>query len=177
MIDRVVHDSYHKAEIALGLFSNENEGHYALLDAIASFCPPTQLRFLFSRIVLEGFPGVPLWNKLKLQLAQDFIRNCHSEECGIDLSLQALQLLFQDAGRTLSQFGLLQPLLHCPEVVTEEETYCPQAALLCQEADVALHRMTDEQRTIFATVFDAVKTYASCHGNVSPPFFLEGKPG
>jgi hypothetical protein len=155
-IDGVVHDSYHEAAIALGLFSNENEGHYALLDAIASFCPPTQLRFLFSRIVLEGFPGVPLWNELKLQLAQDFIRNCRSEERGIDLSLQALQLLFQDAGRTLNQFGLPQPLLRCPEVVTEEETYRPRAALLRQEADVALQRMTDEQRNVFATVFDTV---------------------
>jgi hypothetical protein len=176
-IDGVVYDSYHEAAIALGLFSNENEGHYALLDAIASFCPPTQLQFLFSRIVLEGFPGVPLWNELKLQLAQDFIRNCRSEEHGIDLLLQALQLLFQDAGRTLNQFGLPQPLLCCPEVVTEEETYRPRAALLRQEADVALQRMTDEQRNVFATVFDTVKMYASCHGNVPPPFFLEGKPG
>jgi hypothetical protein len=37
--------------------------------------------------------------------------------------------------------------------------------------------MTDEQRNVFATVFDSVKMYVSCRGNVSPPFFLEGKPG
>ena len=79
-VDSVVYSSFHEAALALGLFSDENEGHYALIDAVASFCTPGQIRFLFSRIVLEGFPATPLWNTFKFSLAQDFITSLRSEE-------------------------------------------------------------------------------------------------
>jgi hypothetical protein len=47
-IDGIVHSTFHQAALHLGLFTNENEGHYAMLEAVSSYCTPAQLRFLFS---------------------------------------------------------------------------------------------------------------------------------
>lgn len=176
-VDGVIHSSFHEAALALGLFSDENEGHYALLDAIASFCAPGQLRFLFSRIVLEGFPATPLWQTFKFSLARDFITNLRSEERGLDRALLSLQTSFQEGGRSLTQFGLPQPSLRCPEVVCEEERYRGRAPQLLREAEESFLDMNAEQRDIFCRVVQSVQTFASLRNPSFPPFFLEGKPG
>ena len=151
-VDGILHSSFHEAVLALGLFSDENEGHYALIDTVASFCTPGQIRFLFSRIVLEGFPATPLWNTFKFSLAQDFITSLRSEERGLDRALLSLQTSFQEGGRSLAQFGLPQPLLRTPEVVCEEERYRHRAPQLLRDADQSFLEMNTEQRNIFCTI-------------------------
>ena len=176
-IDGITHPSFHEAALALGLFNDENEGHFAMVDAIASFCTPSQLRFLFSRILLEGFPAAPLWNEFKLSLAQDFITSSRSQERGIDSTLLSLQTSLQDGGRTLGQFGLPDPKLRCPEVVSEEERYSHRAVELLADAHQSFLDMNVEQKRIFNDLIDCVNNYVASGTNDSPPFFIEGKPG
>jgi hypothetical protein len=49
-INSVVYRTYHEATLELGLFSNNNEGFFAL-KAIMSYQTPGQLRFLFACII------------------------------------------------------------------------------------------------------------------------------
>ena len=77
-IDSFTYNTFHEAAINLGLFTTENEGHFALLEAVVSFCTPAQLHFLFARIVLEGYPGQPLWNEFREQLCIDYVNGLKS---------------------------------------------------------------------------------------------------
>jgi hypothetical protein len=52
-VNMIQYGSFHEAATHLGLFSNKNEGFYAMAEAIASYHMPAQLRFLFSCIILE----------------------------------------------------------------------------------------------------------------------------
>ena len=118
----MTYDSFHDTAIHFGLFTTENKGHYILIEANASFCTPYALRFLFARMVLEGYPTLPLWEEFKLALAQDFIISTRSQEHGIDCTLKAISSNVHDGGRSLSHFGLPEPFFCSPEVVTVSRT-------------------------------------------------------
>ena len=176
-VDGTVHDSFHEAATHFGLFSNENEGQYAIADAAASFCTPHQLRFLFSRIIVEGYPARPIWDAFSTHLSQDFILRMRSSERGMDRALEAISELVHDGGRSLNEYGLPEPLHRSPEVVAEHETYLPRTAELLDRAEILEHEMTDEQLSVFHTILESVSEFI-VHGRRSPrPFFLEGKPG
>jgi hypothetical protein len=66
------------------LWHPENEGYYALLEAVTSYQIPAQLCFLFTHIILEGYPAMPLWTQFRDDLAQDYIHQLHSSERGLD---------------------------------------------------------------------------------------------
>ena len=176
-IDGIMFDSFHEAAVRLGLFANENEGQYALADAVASFCTPAQIRFLFSRIVLEGFSAIPLWNEFRLPLAQDFIMQTHSEEHAMDLCLLALAAAFQDGGRALGHFGLPQPRLRCPEVVSEIEAFAGRHAELLRDAQTRYTHMNTDQRHVFDWMTNAARSYSQSGQPHRQPLFLEGQPG
>ena len=176
-IDGIMFDSFHEAAVRLGLFANENEGQYALADAVASFCTLAQIRFLFSRIVLEGFSAIPLWNEFRLPLAQDFIMQTHSEEHAMDLCLLALAAAFQDGGRALGHFGLPQPRLRCPEVVSEIEAFAGRYAELLRDAQTRYTHMNTDQRHVFDWMTNAARSYSQSGQPHRQPLFLEGQPG
>lgn len=164
----------------ISVCSPMKEGHYALLEAVASFCTANQLRFLFacvSRVILEGYPALPLWEELRLHLAQDFIADTGSEERGSDHALQSLSEYVGDGGRTLADFGLPQPLFRTPEVVAEEETYASHLGDLLQRAHHKYQTMNPEQKHVYTTIVGTVHAYAEDANHYSHPFFVEGKPG
>lgn len=53
--------SFHEASSDIGLFNNQNKGFLTMEEAIQSLCTLAQLHFLFTQIILEGYPAVPLW--------------------------------------------------------------------------------------------------------------------
>lgn len=138
---------------------------------------PAQVCFLFTWISLEGYPAVPLWEEFQLSLAQDFIMQTHSCERGVDLCLLSLAASFQEGGRTLSQFGLPQPILCCPEVVLELETYADRAEQLAGDAHTQYASMNDKQKCVFDIVLTAASMYSSTQRPSKHPLFLEGQPG
>jgi len=176
-IDGVLYDTFHEAAVRFGLFTNMNEGHYVLIEAVENYCTPFDLRFLFSRVVLENYPARPLWDVFKVSLAQDFIIATHSEELGLDRALQAIADNVHDGGRSLTDYGLPEPQLRNPEVVIEQETYCPLASQLLERARIQFRTMNSEQKNIFTSVVLSATSYAQLGNKCVHPVFVEGKPG
>jgi hypothetical protein len=106
----ITFNTYHEAAIHMGLFTNINKGSYAMEEALQSFLPPAQLCFLFSQIILEGYPACPLWNHYSQALSLDFATLSNSIEQGMNLALDHISQLIEDSGRKLSQFGLPDPI-------------------------------------------------------------------
>jgi hypothetical protein len=59
-IEGTLYHTYHEAALSVGLFNDINKGYFALEEAVANHQLPTQLCFLFARIILEGYPALPL---------------------------------------------------------------------------------------------------------------------
>jgi len=174
--DSTTYDSFHEAAVHLGLFTNINEGEYAMMEANTSFVTPHQLRFLFSRIILEGWPAAPLWDQFSDALSADFFSRCHSHERGRDLALQSLGELVGEGGGSLAQYGLPLPRFRSAQVVVEIETYSQRTQELLEDAHARLATMNAEQRTAFNSIQLFVSEYTEHHLPASP-LFLEGQPG
>lgn len=92
-------------------------------EATSSYIPPSQLRFLFARIILEGYPAHPLWESLKDAMTLEFLHTLHSPECAINCTLQQIEEFIQDSNRHLQDFRLPIPLFRSPEVINEIEAF------------------------------------------------------
>jgi len=176
-INGFTHSTFHEAALSLGLFTNENEGHFALLEAVVSYCTPSQLRFLFARIVLEGYPAKPLWDEFRDQLCIDYINGLRSHERGTDRALQSISDHLRDGGRRLADFGLPEPQLRSAELIAEYETYEPLSEQLRERAHLKYQQMNAEQKHVYDTLLHAILTHHYDSNNHAGPFFVEGKPG
>ena len=108
-IDNVVFPSFHDATVEIGLFANQNEGFYVLTKAITCLYMASQLRFLFSCIVLEGYPAHPLWDKFHDQLRSDFSSHDQPQEIAEDMTLSVISDLLSKGSQHLSDYGLPEP--------------------------------------------------------------------
>ncbi|KIJ46602.1 hypothetical protein M422DRAFT_249754 [Sphaerobolus stellatus SS14] len=89
-VNGILHTTFHEAAIAFGIFNDTNEGYYTMEEAVASLSPPVQLRFLFSHIILEGYPTQPLWQAFHEKLAEDYVCHLGSRDMAINQCLLAL---------------------------------------------------------------------------------------
>lgn len=167
--------TWHEAALRLGLFHSENEGHYALEEAITALRTPAQLRFLFARIILEGYAAIPLWDDFKHFLTRDHVDRLHSESLGCDQALRDLAHFIREGGRHLSEYGLPEPDNLSRDTLAEMEAFEPRCEELREIAHDAHQMLTDEQRQ----VFDKIYAYISCAPSNpnSRPLFIEGRPG
>ena len=156
---------------------NKNEGQYVLADAIASFCTPAQIWFLFSRVILEGFPTVPLWDEFQLVLAQDFMMQTHLEECAINLCLLTLAAAFQEGRKALAHFGLPQLHLCCPEVVSKIKAFAGRQNKLLLDAQTRYTHMNTQQKQLFDWTTNTTQTYSHSGQPHRQLLFLKGQPG
>jgi hypothetical protein len=176
-VDDTVFSTYHEAALHLGLFTNESEGYYALLEATISYCTPTQLRFLFSRLILAGYPAVPLWESFVDELTADFSTSLPSFELATNRSLQQISEWVQENGRTLSDFGLPEPHLPSTEVLAELLAYQPHQQALLLTANSKYDQLNFEQKKIHNIIIKCVSLYQNDPLALPPPMFVEGKPG
>ena len=70
-VNGVVLDSYLETTTALGLFANEKESEYALLEGVQALKTPCQLRLLFAHLLVNDCIPTPLllWQKFTEHLA------------------------------------------------------------------------------------------------------------
>ena len=101
----------------------------------------------------------------------------HSEERTIDLCLLALAAVFQEGGRALAHFGLPQPHLHCPEVVSEIEAFAGRQNKLLLDAQTRYTHMNAQQKQLFDWTTNTARTYSHSGQPHRQPLFLEGQPG
>jgi hypothetical protein len=176
-IDDITYDTFHEAATQLGLFSTENEGFLTMTEAVASFHTPAQLCFLFSCVILEGYPARTLWDYFCPQLSQDYQRATRDDDQGCNLALQSINALVRDSGRRLTDFGLPEPCVRSAEVMAELQVYAEQQHSLRERAVRSYRAMNAEQAYVFQMIVDAVETRTENPSTTTPPAFVEGKPG
>ncbi|THH16004.1 hypothetical protein EW146_g4565 [Bondarzewia mesenterica] len=115
-----IHDTFHDAAKALLLVNDANEGLLALEEAVDSLHTPTQLRFLFIRIIIEGFLALPLWDHFCDALILDHYDRTQSTTAAIDHTLHDVTVLLADSGKHLHFYGLPEPSLMYSEEVEHE---------------------------------------------------------
>ena len=91
-------ETYHKAAIHLGLFTSHDEGFYAMEEAVTFYLPPSRLHFLFSHIIIKGYPAQLLWDTYDDDLSLDIVHSLHSTEQGIDHILQQIGEFIKEGG-------------------------------------------------------------------------------
>ena len=71
------HDTFEGAARAAGLLQGDDEGRLAMEDAIAEYRSPSQLRFLFVKLIAEGAPAIDLWERFRNEMALDYAGNIY----------------------------------------------------------------------------------------------------
>lgn len=173
------YDTFHEAAVELGVFSNENEGYYALQEVVSSLHTPGRLRFLFSRIILEGYPAVPLWDSFCDQLTLDWHEQTDSEEGAIDKVLYIISLHLEDSGQGLQDFGLPEPENRSVEIVFELAAFSRHTEELSASVREMYKTLRPQQLLLFQSLLDPILSFNPTSHNPSTmaPQFIEGKPG
>lgn len=173
-IDNIQHSTFQLAASALGLFAHANEGDLAMQEAIDMLSTPHQLRVLFAHLLINDCISTPvtLWQGIVHFLAQDYIiaHNAH-EALGVNQALQQLSLLLEEHGKTLSDYGLPEPLTYAAEVEHELERWYPALPHITSRAQNSISVLNADQQTIFDAVISAALN--------DTPFlaFVDGKAG
>jgi hypothetical protein len=167
--------NFHEAALRMGLFNHENEGAMTMTEAVSYYHTPTQLRFLFGRLILEGYPAQPLWDEFTEHLAKDDIAHFKSHELGTNTTLQRISDFLQENDHTLSDFGLPQVTIPTPEIFTERLADSNRHQQLHEIVQTKTRLMNTEQADIYHEILLNIVRY----DNRTPcsPVFLEGKPG
>jgi hypothetical protein len=114
-INGITYGTYQEAARAMGLFYNRDEGIMAFEELVNFGAPPSQLRWIFAVLAVEGSPALLIWESHEDALSAD-IRDrmlrvtAHppAESVRNELLLALLGLL-QGLGKTLPDVGLPEP--------------------------------------------------------------------
>lgn len=174
-VDGIIHGSYADAAKALGLFRDNNEAILAMEDAIICLRSPTQLRFLFSQLILEGGPATVLWNQFHTHITEDYLTfRGLPQTAADDKALCVIADHLDEHSRSLKDFGLPQP--HMVSVAVEDELsyFAGRQFALLTLSTTMYSQMTDEQKQIFNYLLDGVT-----HPSHLPKkcIFIEGMAG
>ena len=116
-VDGTVHESFQAAARALGLLDDNTKGELCFTEAVESGYSPEQLRCLLVTLAMDGAPALDLLESNKEILMADL-----SELPGtpVDLAwnrcLQDLSDRLETLGRSMSDFGLPEPVYELMEV-------------------------------------------------------------
>jgi hypothetical protein len=128
----------------MGLFDNRDEGIMAFEELLEFGAPPSQLRWIFALLAVEGSPALVIWEAHEDSLGADIrdrlLRTTSSPSPEIIRKelLQALQILLQGLGKSLSEIGLPEPTEREQEVNTERLRWDGDPTNLCA-SKTALH--------------------------------------
>lgn len=173
-IDGIQHNTFQEAARALGLFTDDNEASLALDEAIRSLKTPRQIRILFVHLLVNDCIISPIesWERFKDRLSYDFsLRSDGTIEGAYDLALDEIGHYLEEYGKSLSHFGLPEPVSVSLEVAHELARWSPQQALLSQQSTSMLSSLNTEQRAIFDTIIQAVTDQRPLL------LFIDGKAG
>jgi hypothetical protein len=164
-------DSFHEAACDIGLFENQNEGYLALREAIESLRTPSQLRFLFSEIILEGYAAMPLWLEFQEMLSIDHIQRLGNHHNGYEFSLQIIDDLLSHSGKNLADFGLPSPPRRSIEVYNEQTYLQNNHAVFEAQSNNMSGQLNAEQQQIVQCISESIVQHRNNF------FFIEGCPG
>ena len=151
--------SYQQAASELGLFATESECEAAICEGIDKLLTPAQLRHLFIWLLLDGQVKTPLdlWTQFRDSFARDhFFHYDHNQPLAFNITLCDLNLLLEEHGKTLGDYGLPQPTSHSSEVLHELQKWAPHSHLLAARAQQKVDQMNHEQLLFFNNLMDAI---------------------
>jgi hypothetical protein len=70
-VDGKIYGTYQEAARALGLFDNRDEGIMAFEELLDFGAPPSQLRWIFCVLAVEGSPALTIWDAHEKALSAD----------------------------------------------------------------------------------------------------------
>lgn len=172
-IDGHLFPSYHEAARDLSLFHDQNEGILAMQEAVECLRTPSQLRFLFAQIILEGYPAMPLWMQFRVPLSEDHPMFFINENLAFDATLQMIAVHLSNAGKTLDNYGLPNPSIIIPDIANEITFLRHHRDDFSNQFEQLQAQLNDEQRHVFDFIYDHIAD----ENNSTHQFFIEGRPG
>ena len=121
-IDDHLFGTYQEVATAMGLFADQNEGIYALREAIETLCTPQQLWILLIHLLVNDLLPMPIniWSDMHEHFALDFtLQNGELVEIGVDRVLQELTTYLEEYRKRLADYGLPEPDSRLREVEHE----------------------------------------------------------
>jgi len=140
-----------------------------MTEATNQLYSPRQLRFLFCELILDGSPAVALFEKFHDNLIADYIdRGVEESE---DLLLSTIATFIEERGKTMSDFGLPDPVRRISEAAIFREHFGSRVGDLLAASQNLRNQMNLEQ----GRIYDLVKTKID---NKEPLFgFIDGQAG
>jgi len=121
-------------------------------EAVAAYCWPGQLRFLFAHLLLDlPTPAIALWETFREALLADFALGNNEAEAE-RLTLHAISRHLQSQGANLGQFGLPEPAMVDREVNMELDAFLHRRDTLLQHSQESHQMMNPEQRVAYDRV-------------------------
>lgn len=114
-VDQTEYRTFQEVAVQLGLFAGSNEATYAMLEAVQTLRTPRQLRLLFVHLLVNDCVDSPvtLWDIFQNELSYDFILRANNIiHIGLNSGLDDILHLLEEYGKTLSDFGLPDPITH-----------------------------------------------------------------
>jgi hypothetical protein len=173
-VDGVQYETYQEAATELGLFANEKEAEYALLEGIQNLKTPRQLRLLFVHLLVNDCIPTPmlLWENIAHHLAFDHtLRHQNIVGVGIEYALRELGDMLSQHGKSLSNYNLPEPSVHGREVEHEMTRWNANPEALSARANTAIMQFNDEKWAIYNDVIGSLAGGKSLH------IFVDGKAG
>ena len=147
---------------------------YALMEAIQSLKTPKQRWLLFVHLLVNDCVPTPLahWEIFQENFALDYtLQNNNTLDIGMDHALQEIGQCLEEYGKTLSDYGLPEPMSYGHEVEHELAKWSSDHDGLSLHADAAANTFNQEQRFIYDLIITAVVE------NQSLLMFIDGKAG
>ena len=166
-VDGTVHETFQAAAQALGLLEDE----LCFTEAVESGYSPVQLRCLLVTLAVDGLPVQQLLENNRDHLMADYAdRPSTPVVRAWNQCLQDIAIRLEKLGRSMSDFGLPEPVRELTEVNRELQRWDHES---CQQfVDAHLPLLTpDEQQPIFETILDAV------HNQRPLLMYVDGKSG
>ena len=158
-VNGVIHQTFQEAAIALGLFADQNEAQYAIDEALATLATPRQLRLLFIHLLVNDCVPTPIdiWTKYQQHMVCDFtLQLGFNTDLALNRALEDLNRTLEEHGKSLSFYGLPDPITFSAEVEHELERWGRDHIGLRNRVATAIAIMTDEQHFIYNRIMSSV---------------------
>ena len=171
----IVYQTFQLSAIAHKYVESEKETSLCFQEA-SLFSTPSELRFLFASLTIQGFPTLHIFNDPMYfdSLTNDFkfqIRIPQSQPGFMNALLCELQHIFAESNQTLSEYGLPEPNEYPSELEMEKLKYCHKEQLqLFRSLNIA-NPNTDEQENIMQEIMNRIDY------NQSKKYFIQGQGG
>jgi len=173
-VDGILHQTFQEACISLGIFTDENEADYSLLEAVHMLHTPRQLRILFVHLLTNNCVDLPIrtWEKFLPHFTADFAIE-HNDDTALSTNsaLEELNSYLEEYGKCTADFGLPQPTSYTSEVDHEIYRWNQNTDDLLHLALQSSHSLNYAQQLIAHDITLALAT------DLPLLLFIDGKAG